>query len=198
MKKDEFIARLRKNLSGLPKEEREDRVSFYSEMIDDKVADGYPEDEVIEDLGTPEEVAKEIIGDTPLRTIIKERVKPKRSLKGWEVLLLVLGFPLWFPLVLTTFILFLSGFIVLWSLMIALLAVDLGLLVGGIGSIVIGVLTVSSKGITSAAFIGGAGMAVTGLAIIFILSTKGILKGLGKLTKKMLVGTKNMVVGKGE
>lgn len=198
MKKDEFIARLRKNLSGLPKEEREDRVSFYSEMIDDKVADGYPEEEVIDDLGTPEEVAKEIIGDTPLRTIIKERVKPKRSLKGWEVLLLVLGFPLWFPLVLTIFILFLSGFIVVWSLMIALLAVDLGLLAGGIGSIVIGVLTVSSKGITSAAFIGGAGMAVTGLAIIFILSTKGILKGLGKLTKKMLVGTKNMVVGKGE
>ena len=198
MKKDEFIARLRKNLSGLPKEEREDRVSFYSEMIDDKVADGYPEEEVIDDLGTPEEVAKEIIGDTPLRTIIKERVKPKRSLKGWEILLLVLGFPLWFPLVLTIFILFLSGFIVVWSLMIALLAVDLGLLAGGIGSIVIGVLTVSSKGITSAAFIGGAGMAVTGLAIIFILSTKGILKGLGKLTKKMLVGTKNMVVGKGE
>lgn len=198
MRKDEFLAILRKNLSGLPKEEREDRVSFYSEMIDDKVADGYPEEEVVDDLGTPEQVAKEIIGDTPLRTIIKERVKPKRSLKGWEVLLLVLGFPLWFPLVLTIFILFLSGFIVVWSLMIALLAVDLGLLVGGIGSIVIGVLTVSSKGITSAAFIGGAGMAVTGLAIIFILSTKGILKGLGKLTKKMLVGTKNMVVGKGE
>lgn len=198
MKKDEFIARLRKNLSGLPKDEREDRVSFYSEMIDDKLADGYPEEEVIEDLGTPEEVAKEVIGDTPLRTIIKERVKPKRSLKGWEVVLLVLGFPLWFPLVLTVFILFLSGFIVVWSLMIALLAVDLALVVGGIGSIVIGIMTIQSKGMTSAAFIAGAGMAVTGLGIIFILSTKGILKGLGKLTKKMLVGTKNMVVGKGE
>lgn len=198
MKKDEFIARLRKNLSGLPKDEREDRVSFYSEMIDDKLADGYPEEEVIEDLGTPEEVAKEVIGDTPLRTIIKERVKPKRSLKGWEVVLLVLGFPLWFPLVLTVFILFLSGFIVVWSLMIALLAVDLTLVVGGIGSIVIGIMTIQSKGMTSAAFIAGAGMAVTGLGIIFILSTKGILKGLGKLTKKMLVGTKNMVVGKGE
>ena len=198
MKKDEFIAGLRKNLSGLPKDEREDRVSFYSEMIDDKLADGYPEEEVIEDLGTPEEVAKEIIGDTPLRTIIKERVKPKRSLRGWEVVLLVLGFPLWFPLVLVVFILFLSGFIVVWSLMIALLAVDLALIVGGIGSIVIGILTIQSKGMTSAAFIAGAGMAVTGLGIIFILSTKGILKGLGKLTKKMLVGTKNMVVGKGE
>ena len=198
MKKDEFIARLRKNLSGLPKEEREDRVSFYSEMIDDKVADGYPEEEVIDDLGTPEEVAKEIIGDTPLRTIIKERVKQKRSLKGWEVLLLVLGFPLWFPLVLTIFILFLSGFIVVWSLMIALLAVDLALVVAGIGSRVIGIMSIQSKGMTSAAFRAGAGMAVTGLGIIFILSTKGILKGLGKLTKKMLVGTKNMVVGKGE
>ena len=198
MKKDEFIARLRKNLSGLPKDEREDRVSFYSEMIDDKLADGYPEEEVIEDLGTPEEVAKEIIGDTPLRTIIKERVKPKRSLRSWEVVLLVLGFPLWFPLVLVVFILFLSGFIVVWSLMIALLAVDLALIVGGIGSIVIGILTIQSKGMTSAAFIAGAGMAVTGLGIIFILSTKVILKCLGKLTKKMLVGTKNMVVGKGE
>ncbi len=198
MKKDEFLARLRKNLSGLPKEEREDRVSFYSEMIDDKLADGYPEEEVIDDLGTPEEVAKEIIGDTPLRTIIKERVKPKRSLKGWEIFLLILGFPLWFPLVIAIFAIFLSAFIVVWALMIALLAVDLGLLVGGIGSIVIGFLSVASKGMQSAAFIAGAGMAVTGLAIIFILSTKGILKALAKLTKKMLVGTKNMVVGKGE
>lgn len=198
MKKDEFLARLRKNLSGLPKEEREDRVSFYSEMIDDKLADGYPEEEVIDDLGTPEEVAKEIIGDTPLRTIIKERVKPKRSLKGWEIFLLILGFPLWFPLVIAIFAIFLSAFIVVWALMIALIAVDLGLLVGGIGSIVIGFLSVASKGMQSAAFIAGAGMAVTGLAIIFILSTKGILKALAKLTKKMLVGTKNMVVGKGE
>lgn len=198
MKKDEFLARLRKNLSGLPREEREDRVSFYSEMIDDKLADGYPEEEIIDDLGTPEEVAKEIIGDTPLRTIIKERVKPKRSLKGWEIFLLILGFPLWFPLVLAIFIIFLSAFLVVWSLMIALLAVDLALLVGGIGSIVIGVLSVASKGMQSAAFIAGAGMVATGLAIIFILSTKGILKALAKLTKKMLVGTKNMVVGKGE
>ena len=36
MTKDEFIDQLRKNLRGLPKEEIDDRISFYEEMIDNK------------------------------------------------------------------------------------------------------------------------------------------------------------------
>ncbi len=40
MTKQEFIAELRKGLSGLPKKELEERLTFYSEMIDDRMEEG--------------------------------------------------------------------------------------------------------------------------------------------------------------
>ena len=40
MRKQDFIKELRLNLSFLPKEEIDDRISFYSELIDDKIEEG--------------------------------------------------------------------------------------------------------------------------------------------------------------
>ena len=43
--KQAFLESLRKNLSGLPQEDVEERVMFYSEMIDDKIEEGLSEGE---------------------------------------------------------------------------------------------------------------------------------------------------------
>ena len=43
MNKQEFIALLRKGLSGLPQKELEERLTFYSEMIDDRIEEGLTE-----------------------------------------------------------------------------------------------------------------------------------------------------------
>lgn len=40
MSKQEFLAELRKALSGLPQGDIEDRLTFYSEMIDDRMEEG--------------------------------------------------------------------------------------------------------------------------------------------------------------
>ena len=37
MNKQEFLMRLREGLSGLPQNEIEERLTFYSEMIDDRI-----------------------------------------------------------------------------------------------------------------------------------------------------------------
>ena len=47
MNKLEFIAELRDRLSGLPQGEVEERLSFYSEMIDDRMEDGVSEKEAV-------------------------------------------------------------------------------------------------------------------------------------------------------
>ena len=198
MTKDEFIEQLRKNLSGLPKEEIDDRISFYEEMIDDKIQDGYKEEDVISDLGSPDKVAREIIGDVPLRKIIKERVTPKRSLKAWEIVLIILGFPIWFPLVLAILIIFLSGFIVIWSLMFAIVVVDISFVTAGGGAIGVGFMTFFNNSKSFGAFEFGIGIFAIGLGLLLVFFTKSIITALVKVTKKMLVGTKNLVVGKGE
>jgi uncharacterized membrane protein len=198
MTKDEFIDQLRKNLSGLPKEEIDDRISFYEEMIDDKIQDGYKEEDVISDLGSPDKVAREIIGDVPLRKIIKERVTPKRSLKAWEIVLIILGFPIWFPLVLAILIIFLSGFIVIWSLMLSIVVVDISFVTAGGGAIGVGFMTFFNNSKSFGTFEFGIGIFSIGLGLLLVFFTKSIITALVKVTKKMLVGTKNLVVGKGE
>ena len=198
MTKDEFLEQLSKNLSGLPKEEIDDRISFYDEMISDKVEDGFKEEDVVADLGSPDRVAREIIGDVPLRKIIKERVKPKRSLKAWEIVLIILGFPIWFPLVLSLIIIFLSGFIVIWSLMFTIVVVDISFVTAGGGAKGVGFMTFFNNSKSFGLFEFGVGVFAIGLGLLLVFFTKSIITSLVKVTKKMLVGTKNLVVGKGE
>ena len=50
MTKKEFLARLRRGLAQLPPEEREERLAFYSEMIDDRMEEGLSEQEAVASL----------------------------------------------------------------------------------------------------------------------------------------------------
>ena len=43
MNKQDFLAQLRKELSGWPKEDAEERLTFYSEMLDDRIEEGLSE-----------------------------------------------------------------------------------------------------------------------------------------------------------
>ena len=66
MNKLEFISKLRAKLSGLPKKDVEERLSFYSEIIDDKIEEGKTEEEAVKELGTIESISEQIIKDIPL------------------------------------------------------------------------------------------------------------------------------------
>ena len=45
MNKQEFLAELRRGLSGLPRDDIEERLSFYGEMLDDRIEEGLSEEE---------------------------------------------------------------------------------------------------------------------------------------------------------
>ena len=49
MKKQEFITKLEEKLSRLPKKEVEERLNFYSEIIEDKIEDGLTEEQAVAD-----------------------------------------------------------------------------------------------------------------------------------------------------
>lgn len=98
MNKQEFLAQLRKGLTGLPKDDIEERLTFYSEMIEDRIEEGLSEEEAISEIGSVGEIAAQTIADTPLAKIAKERIRTKGRLKAWEIVLLVLGSPIWLSL----------------------------------------------------------------------------------------------------
>ena len=111
MNKQQFLDELRSKLVGLPDEEIENRVSFYEEMINDRIDEGKSEEEAINEIGTVDEVVREIAKDTPLVSLVKHKLKPKRRLRGWEVLIIIFSFPFWLPLVITAIALTFAGIV---------------------------------------------------------------------------------------
>ena len=56
MSKQEFLALLREGLSGLPREDAEERLAFYGEMIDDLMEDGMTEEDAVARIGPVDSV----------------------------------------------------------------------------------------------------------------------------------------------
>ena len=195
MKKSEFLNALEKKLSGLPKDDIEERLEFYSESIDDRIEEGKTEEEAINDIGSVDEIANNIIKETPLTKIVKEKVGPKRKISGLEVFLLILGFPLWFPLLLVCGILMLVGYMLVWILVIVTYAVEIAV----IGYASVGFYaTMATLGSGFNLRYLAIGIMGLGFALLFIFACVLATKISFRLTKRILLGIKKRLIGGGK
>ena len=196
MNKESFLAELRSGLSGLPQADVEERLSFYGEMIDDRVEEGMSEEEAVAGIGPVDEVVKQTVADVPLTKIVKEKVNSGRKLRGWEIALLILGFPLWFPLLIAAAAVALSLYVVLWSLIVTLWAVEISLWAGALAGIVSAVVHfVRGNTIPGIAMLGIAAFCA-GASVFMFYGCVAATKGLVRLTKKMALGLKSLIIGK--
>ena len=198
MNKQEFLAQLRKGMSGLPKDDIDERLTFYSEMIDDRMEDGVPEETAVCEMGTVDEVISQIIADIPLGKLVKEKIRPKKKFKAWEIILLVLGSPVWLPLLTAAFAVIVSLYVVLWSVVITFWAVFVSFAACALAGIAAGVhFAVHGNGLTGIAMI-GAGIVCAGLSIFLYFGCKAATKGVLILTKKLAIRIKTRFIKKEE
>lgn len=198
MSKQEFLAQLRKGLSGLPKDDIEGRLAFYNEMIDDRMEEGLSEEEAVSAVGSVDEIVSQVVAEIPLARVAKERIKPKRRMQAWEVVLLVIGSPIWLSLLIAAFAVIVSLYIVLWSVVISLWAVFASLIGCAIGCIAAGIgVAVGINSLTGVAMI-GAGIVCAGLSIFMFYGCKAATKGSAVLTKKLPLWIKNCFIKKEE
>ncbi|MGN0590117.1 DUF1700 domain-containing protein [Ruminococcus sp.] len=200
MNKSEFIAALEQKLKGLPREDVEQSIAFYEEMIQDRMEEGLSEEEATAAIGSVEEIAAQTLADIPLAKLVKEKVTPSRRFKAWEILLLVLGSPLWLPLLLAAVCVVAAVCITFWAVILSLYAVDLSFAVSGIAGIVGTFLFAyaSSGNLAGALLFLGAGMLCAGISIFLFLGCNQITRGLFLLNKNMLTGIKSLFVRKEE
>ena len=123
MNKQEFLTALRSRLHGLPQSDQQKSLNYYSEIIDDQVEDGLSEEAAVATLGSIDEIVQQIFMETPLPTLVK--AKPSRRMKGWEIVLLILGSPIWLPILLAVLVVILGITVTYWSVILALYALDL-------------------------------------------------------------------------
>ncbi len=198
MNKEQFLAAVRERLSALPRDDVEQSLDYYGEMIDDRVEDGLSEEQAVEAMGTVEEIVSQILTDTPLPKLVKAKVKPERSLRTWKIVLLVAGSPVWVPLALTAVILFAAMYIVIWSLVICLYAVDLSFAAGGVSGIAGSVIWLCMGNSVQALCLLGAGLVCAGLAVFLFLLSNRAAAGSVKLGKIILLWVKSWFVRKGK
>lgn len=198
MNKSEFLLVLRDRLSGLPEEDIKRSVEYYSEMIDDRIDDGLSEEEAVEAIGSIDEIVSQILTGISLPKLVKAKVKPKHTLRGWEILLLILGFPLWMSLLAAAASVILAFYIVLWSIIIVLYSVAVSFAACAIAGILSSLAFIFVGGIPSGVLTFGVGLIFLGITILFFFIFKLIAKGIFIISKKILLGIKACFFRKGD
>ena len=196
MTKEEFSAELRAELSGIPQEELCERIEFYMEMIDDRMEEGLSEEDAVADVGTVKEIAAQILADLPMTKIVKEKIKPKRKLRAWEILLLAVGSPIWGSLLITAAAVLLSVYVTLWSVIGTLWAV-FGTLVGtSAGAVAVGVLMIVRGTVASGIGMFGGALVCAGVAIFAFFGCLYATRGVVCLTKGIFLWCKRRLIRK--
>ena len=177
MTKNEFLAQLRKGLSGLREADMAGQLSFYSEMIEDRIEEGLSEEEAVSAVGSVEEIIAQINKDTPLQK------NTNRRLKVWEIVFLVLGSPIWLSLGIAVIAVMVSRYISVWAIIIALWTVFVSLAACSFGAVAAGVVFACSGKVLSGAAIIAGGILCAGLSIFMFYGCKAVTKGILALTK---------------
>ena len=196
MKKEKFLSELRNKLKGLPKDDLESRISFYEEAINDRISCGKSEEEAVADLGSVDQIIEEIAEQTPYFTLVKEKRKLKRKLTASNILLLVLGSPLWFPLAIAGFVLLLALYLVLWVLVSVPSIACVSSFVAGVVSL-IAMFANMATGDPWVLYL-GAGIGSIGVGLMLIPAAIYSIIGFIKLTKLIFIRRKTKLIKREE
>ncbi len=198
MNKTEFLTLLRKHLEGLDSADLESSVEYYAEMIDDRIEEGLDEESAVASIGTPEEAAKEILKNIPIVKLVKNKVKASKKPSATVIILLILGAPLWIPLLISAFSVILSVYVSLWAVVGSLWSVPVSLGAAAIGTIIASIVSGLINGIWAWMFLLGVGLILIALSIFSGFGCVYAIKGLVFLTKKAIAGLKYCFIKKEE
>ena len=195
MNKLEFMTLLGQKLSCLPREDLEERLAFYSEMIDDRMEEGLSEAEALAQIGSIEDIVSQVIEETPLTKLVKKKLKPKKR-NPWQITLLALGSPLWLSLLIAALAVVIALYAALWAVVISLWAVFASVAVCAPAGVLAGVIFCCEGHIVPGTVMFAAALVCAGLAIFLFLGCKALTKGSAWLSKKILLGIKRCFIKK--
>ncbi len=198
MNREQFLREVGGRLKGLPREDLERSLEYYNEMIADHIEDGLSEEEAVAAMGSIDDAVSQILSEIPLKKIVKEKTRRKHRMKTWEIILLILGSPIWGAILIAMLAVIFAVYVALWTVVVSLWAVDLAIAVSGTAAIAGGITALLTGGGARFLALIGAGLVLCGIAILFFFVCKYASIGTVKLGKLMVLGIKRMFIGKGE
>ena len=194
MNKLQFLAALRTRLMHLPSAECEERLNFYAEAIADRMEEGVGEEAAVSDLGTTDEIVAEILAEKASLMTEQELACIKRGGKGWRILLLSLGSPVWVSLLIIAFSVVFSLYVLLASVIISLWAAFAGCVAG----VPFGIIAAFVPGIQGNPLTGvmlvAAALALAGISILFFFGCLYATRGFLRFSKWLVTDLKDKFV----
>lgn len=190
MNKIEFLRVLEENLSKLPIEERQSAIEYYEEYLDEAGSEN--EEEAVRRLGSPVQLAKQLMADFITKEVEEKPMKPKQSFQAfWIVIVALFASPIALPVALSIAGLGFGAIVTVGSLLfagciVAVVFLVVAIILGGVG---IGTLFVHPA---SGIVVIGVGCVLLGIGIlisvlVYVVVGKGIptiIKGITKLGHK--------------
>jgi len=195
MNKAQFLSAIQMKIQGLPQSDIEKSLDYYAEMLDDRIEEGMTEEQAVSALGSVDEIVTQILTDIPLPRLVQEKVRPQRA---GEIILLILGSPVWLPLVLTGIALFLTAYLVLWTAVAVLYTLDFSALLCGIAGVFSIFPFALSGNLLQGVFLVGVGLVAIGIGLLFLFVCNKVAVLILRGSKWILLRIKYAFVGKGE
>ena len=196
MTKLDFLLTLDRRLDVLPDADKKASLDYYSEMLDDLMENGMTEAEAVDSLGSVDAIAEEILMDVPLTKLVKAKMKKRRRLTGTEIALLIVGFPIWLPLLISALAIVVSVYVSLWAVVISLYAADVCLAAGSLAGLVGTIMMFVGGQPASGLLFLGAMLVLGGLSVLMFFGCNAVAKCACKLGRLTLRGIKACFVRK--
>ncbi len=138
MNRNDFVEELDKRLKYIPKEDREDAIEYYTELMSDMQID--ENEDAAAKLGSPKEVAKKIVDECTQKHV--DAYEENKTAKGratvvWLSILGALSLPVSLPLAIVVLALAFTVIVVCVSLFISFAVTSVALVFSGIACLVI-------------------------------------------------------------
>ena len=197
MTKADFLRLLERALAQLSDEERQKNLEYYSELLDDMMEEGMTEAEATAKLGSPNQIAQNILQEMPLSKLVSTRMKPRSGWTPLAVVLAVVGSPVWVPLLLAVVAIVLALFVSIWALGFAAVAVVIALAVAVVAAPIFAVRAAVMT-LPLGLMLLGAGLVLLGLCVLGGLMAVELCKLLWQLTVWLAHKIKGLFIRKEE
>ncbi|MCR5279769.1 MAG: DUF1700 domain-containing protein [Lachnospiraceae bacterium] len=165
MSKNDFLDGLNKILRNAGVPNPEGMIEYYDEMICDRMEDGMTEEEAVGSLPDPDKIVEDALLDMPIHKLASTKVKKSHEearQKGhgtlW-VVLAIIGFPIWFPVLITFIVLLLTFMLLLYIFVGVLYICDFSFGISGLAGL-LAALGIFVGAVKFPGFISGIGSAL--------------------------------------
>lgn len=176
MNRSQFFRELIKLIDELPEEEKEDILIYYNQYFDDAGEEN--ESKVIEELGTPKEVADKIFADYNSKSFDKQSITQKNKFPLWAIILIaVFAIPVGLPIAIALFSIVFALIISLFAILLAFFATAAALFLSGVIIFVFSFALMFQHFPTALMLLGGS-LILLGISILIYLGVYILTKNL--------------------